>query len=200
MPSLVRSNDERPIKRQGRCQQSGRQADVGQRICITTVHRSVQPRAAFTRGDRSNSRPAMYGPRSTTGTVTVFAPCVSVTIVPHGRDLCATPHVSGRNWIGRPFAASHGQHGSRFSKKPGPYHDTVTTLPLAAVGAGVGSGVGAVMRERATGSGSRGSSYAAVTCCSSTVAVTTTGGCGRAPIPETSIGRSSETLKTAIPV
>src|SRR5258705_6438630 len=161
----------------GACEVVGRRArqtDGDHRICITTVQRSVQPRAAFTRGERSNSRPATYGPRSTTGTVTVLAPCVSVTIVPQGSDLCATPQVSGRNWIGRPFAASHCQHGSRFSKKPGPYHDTVTTLPLAApgaavigigaaptrsgIGCGVGSGQGATMRDRPTGSGSRGSS------------------------------------------
>src|SRR4029079_8686799 len=161
---LVRSNDERPIKRLRESQPGGRQADVAYRICITTVHRSVQPSAAFTRGDRSNSRPAMYGPRSTTARVTVCEPCVSVTIVPQGSDLCATPQVSGRNWMGRPFAASQGQHGSRFSKKPGPYQDAVSTLPLSPVGTGVGSGVGSAIRERATGSGSRGSSYGVVSC------------------------------------
>src|SRR6266511_2367138 len=146
-----------PSGARGIARRPGRQADVDYGICITPVHRSVQPSSAFTRGERSNSRPAMYGPRSTTGTVTVFAPCVSVTIVPHGSD---------------------------FSKKPGPYHDTVTTLPFAAAGIAVisigtaatragaggrveiggGSAVGAATRERATGSGSRGSSYCVVTC------------------------------------
>src|SRR5687768_606640 len=148
-------------------------------MCITTVQRSLQPSSAFTRGERSSSRPAMYGPRSTTGTVTVLAPCVRVTIVPQGSDLCATPQVSGRNWIGRPFAFSHGQHGSRFSKNPGPYHDATTTLPLGAAGtavigigtaatrAGAGRGVGCVTTStarangagRAIGSGSGGNSF-----------------------------------------
>jgi len=42
-----------------------------------------------------------------------------------------------QDWIGRPFAASHGQQGSRFSKTPGPYQASVTTLPLAEAGAAV---------------------------------------------------------------
>src|SRR6266850_2324869 len=83
-------------------------------------------------------------------TLMVFAPCDSTSIVPQGSVLCATPQVSGRNWIGRSCACSHCQHGSRFSKKPGPYQDAVTTTPGpprtriggAAVGTGVGSGVG----------------------------------------------------------
>src|SRR5882762_8073187 len=101
-------------------------------------------------------------------------------MVPQGSDLWATPQVSGRNWIGRPLAASHCQHGSRFSKKPGPYQETVTTLPLgdagtalisigtaaARRGAGCGAGVGVSStigvrgRPRAIGSGSGGSSFA----------------------------------------
>src|SRR3989442_12827106 len=96
----------------------------------------------------------MYGPRSTTGTVTVVEPCVRVTIVPHGSDLCATPQVSGSSWIGRPFAASHCQHGSRFSKKPGPYHDAVTTLPLPAAGtAAISMGTAGTVAVAARASG-----------------------------------------------
>src|SRR5688500_11927523 len=157
----------------------------------------------------------MYGPRSTTGTVTVLVPCVRVTIVPQGSDLCATPQVSGRNWIGRPFAFSHGWHGSRFSKNPGPYHDATTTLPLGAAGTavigigtaatrtGAGRGVGCVTTStarasgagRAIGSGGGGSAFtrigpmtaagASIVAARALVAATIVCGLGRAIIDET---------------
>src|SRR5438093_10567170 len=66
------------------------------------------------------------------------------------------------------------------------------------VGCGLGSGVGTTKRDRATGSGRRGSSYGAVTC-GSVFAVTTTEAprCGTAP--DTNIGRTMETPNAATP-
>src|SRR5689334_18757120 len=68
-----RSADRRPSDTAGE-----RKPDGFYLTCIRTEQRSVQPSAALTRRERSSSRPAIYGPRSTTGTVMVFAPCVSV--------------------------------------------------------------------------------------------------------------------------
>src|SRR3954468_18378188 len=53
------------------------------------------PRRSFVAAVRSNSRPPAYGPRSTTGTRTVRPPWRSVTFLPHGSVLFATPSVRG---------------------------------------------------------------------------------------------------------
>src|SRR4051812_46023311 len=54
-----------------------------------------KPRRSFVAAVRANSRPPEYGPRSTTGTRTGRPWWRSVTFVPHGRGLFATPTVAG---------------------------------------------------------------------------------------------------------
>ena len=52
---------------------------------------SGQPSASFVAYVKSNSRVRIIGPRSTTGTVTSFAPYFRCTSVPQGSVRCATP-------------------------------------------------------------------------------------------------------------
>jgi len=65
---------------------------------------------------RSNSRPATKGPRSITLARTECPRCRSVSFVPQGIDLWATPRVEGVRVC--PQAV-------RFPYRPGPYHEAV---------------------------------------------------------------------------
>src|SRR3954452_22609828 len=73
-----------------------------------------KPRRSLVAEVRSYSRPPTYGPRSTTGTRTERPRERSVTFVPHGRCLLATPSVPG---VSVPPQARWPP------KRPGPYHD-----------------------------------------------------------------------------
>ena len=65
---------------------------------------------------RSNSRPPTYGPRSITRTRTVRPRWRSVTLLPHGSDLWATPRRPGESVPPQP---------SRLPYRPGPYHEAL---------------------------------------------------------------------------